>query len=87
MNERQTGAGIAPQFAIYLQNLRRGWNFLPIDSLFIPHCIRLLPGCQINTKLQPESVMHRYDKDYDYDSRLLIREISWTEDGWPEVKL
>lgn len=31
--------------------------------------------------------MHRYDKDYDYDSRLLIREISWTEDCWPEVKL
>ena len=31
--------------------------------------------------------MHGYDKDYDYDSRLLVREISWTEDGWPVVKL
>lgn len=31
--------------------------------------------------------MHGYDKDYDYDSRLLVREISWTEDGWPVVNL
>ena len=31
--------------------------------------------------------MHGYDKEYDYRSKLLIREISWTPDGWPEIKL
>ncbi len=31
--------------------------------------------------------MHGYDRDYDYRSKLLIREISWTSDGWPEVEL
>ena len=30
--------------------------------------------------------MHGYDKEYDYRSKLLIREISWTPDGWPEIK-
>ena len=31
--------------------------------------------------------MHGYDKEYDYRSKLLIREISWTPDGWPEIRL
>lgn len=31
--------------------------------------------------------MHGYDKDYDYDSKLLIREITWSADGWPVVNL
>ncbi len=31
--------------------------------------------------------MHGYDKDYDYQSKLLIREVRWTEDGWPVVEL
>lgn len=31
--------------------------------------------------------LHGYDRDYDYRSKLLIREIFWTEEGWPEVTL
>lgn len=31
--------------------------------------------------------MHGYDKQYDYRSKLLIRKIDWTQDGWPEVVL
>ena len=31
--------------------------------------------------------MHGYDKDENYASKLVIREITWTPDGWPTVKL
>lgn len=31
--------------------------------------------------------MHGYDKDHDYRSKLLVREVKWTKDGWPVVKL
>ena len=31
--------------------------------------------------------MHGYDKDHDYRSKLLVREMNWTEDGWPVVQL
>lgn len=31
--------------------------------------------------------MHAYDKDYNYASKLVIRELTWSEDGWPQVKL
>ena len=31
--------------------------------------------------------MHGYDGEYDYRSKLLIREIVWTPDGWPRVEL
>lgn len=31
--------------------------------------------------------MHGYDKDYDYDSKLIIREMTWSADGWPIVNL
>lgn len=32
-------------------------------------------------------VMHGYDKDYNHNSMLVIREINWTKDGWPTIKL
>ncbi len=31
--------------------------------------------------------MHGYDKDQDYRSKLLVRDLTWSEDGWPVVKL
>lgn len=31
--------------------------------------------------------MHGYDGEHDYRSKLLIREIVWTPDGWPRVEL
>lgn len=31
--------------------------------------------------------MHGYDKDQDYRSKLLVRELNWSEDGWPVVEL
>ena len=31
--------------------------------------------------------MHGYDKDQDYRSKLLVRELTWSEDGWPIVVL
>lgn len=31
--------------------------------------------------------MHGYDKDQDYRSKLLVREVNWSEDGWPVVEL
>lgn len=31
--------------------------------------------------------MHGYDKDEHYASKLVIRELTWTSDGWPVVKL
>lgn len=31
--------------------------------------------------------MHGYDRYYDYRSKLLIRKISWSADGWPAVEL
>ncbi len=31
--------------------------------------------------------MHGYDKDQDYRSKLLVRELTWSEDGWPIVEL
>jgi len=31
--------------------------------------------------------MHGYDKDYNFQSKLLIREITWTPDGWPTIEL
>lgn len=31
--------------------------------------------------------MHGYDKDENYRSKLVIREISWSADGWPVIKL
>lgn len=30
---------------------------------------------------------HAYNKDFDYASKLIVREIEWSEDGWPVVKL
>lgn len=30
---------------------------------------------------------HAYSKQYDYASKLLVREINWSADGWPIVKL
>lgn len=31
--------------------------------------------------------MHGYDKDQDYRSKLLVRELKWSDDGWPVVVL
>ena len=31
--------------------------------------------------------MHAYDKDYDYASKLLVRPLGWTAEGWPVVDL
>ena len=31
--------------------------------------------------------MHGYDKNEDYRSKLLVRELTWSEDGWPIVVL
>ena len=31
--------------------------------------------------------MHGYDGQADYRSKLLVRKISWTPDGWPEIRL
>ena len=31
--------------------------------------------------------MHGYDKNEDYRSKLLVRELTWSEDGWPIVEL
>lgn len=31
--------------------------------------------------------MHGYDGEHDYRSKLLIREIRWTPDGWPVIEL
>jgi len=31
--------------------------------------------------------MHGYDKDHDYRSKLLVREVKWSDDGWPIVEL
>ncbi len=31
--------------------------------------------------------MHGYDKDQDYRSKLLVRELTWSADGWPVVEL
>ena len=31
--------------------------------------------------------MHGYDNDHDYRSKLLVREVTWTPDGWPVVEL
>lgn len=31
--------------------------------------------------------MHGYDSEYDYRSKLLVNEISWTADGWPAIDL
>lgn len=31
--------------------------------------------------------MHGYDSQHDYRSKLLIREVVWSADGWPEVTL
>ena len=31
--------------------------------------------------------LHGYDGDADYRSKLLVGKISWTADGWPELKL
>lgn len=30
---------------------------------------------------------HGYDKNYDYNAHLLIRPLTWSEDGWPEATL
>jgi arabinan endo-1,5-alpha-L-arabinosidase len=30
---------------------------------------------------------YEYDKDQDYRSKLLVRELRWSEDGWPVVEL
>lgn len=30
---------------------------------------------------------HAYDKDYDYSSRLIVRPLMWSPDGWPVVDL
>ncbi len=30
---------------------------------------------------------HAYNKDYDYASKLIVREVNWSEDGWPVVNL
>ncbi len=30
---------------------------------------------------------HAYDKDNQYSSKLLVREVHWSEDGWPSVDL
>ena len=32
-------------------------------------------------------LFHAYDRDSGYDSRLLVRPVSWTEAGWPAVTL
>lgn len=31
--------------------------------------------------------MHGYDKDFEYASKLIVRPLTWSADGWPEVKL
>ncbi|MCQ2166206.1 MAG: family 43 glycosylhydrolase [Bacteroidales bacterium] len=30
---------------------------------------------------------HAYDKDFDFASKLLVRKVEWSEDGWPVVNL
>lgn len=31
--------------------------------------------------------MHGYDSEYEYRSKLLVCDITWTPDGWPMAKL
>ena len=30
---------------------------------------------------------HAYDRDFGYGSRLLVRPVNWTPEGWPEIIL
>lgn len=41
----------------------------------------------VNFGGQDYMFMHGYDKQHDYRSKLLIREVNWSTDGWPEVAL
>ena len=31
--------------------------------------------------------MHGYDSEYEYRSKLLVCDLTWTPDGWPKVDL
>jgi arabinan endo-1,5-alpha-L-arabinosidase len=32
-------------------------------------------------------LFHAYDRDFGYESRLLVRPLDWTEEGWPKIQL
>lgn len=41
----------------------------------------------VNLQGKDYMFMHGYDSEHDYRSKLLVKELSWTADGWPMVSL
>ena len=70
---------------------RGKWNLANVHDPVAAYCDGRYSGvghcAVVNFGGKDYMFMHGYDGEHDYRSKLLIREIRWTPDGWPVIEL